>query len=73
MNQILAIKDVMSIRDFIHLVEEVLDSNEDLTRQIITQYSRVEDPEEENIEPRPQITRVTISEALAALDSLKRY
>jgi hypothetical protein len=25
----------------------------DLTRQIITQYSRVEDPEEQNIDPQP--------------------
>jgi hypothetical protein len=61
-----------NIRDFIYLeAERVIDSEEDITSQIIEHYSEKDQDEQDGIEDI--VEKVSISKAINALNTLKRY
>ena len=58
------------IRSFIHSEDErIVDSEEDITDQIIAHYS-LQDDQEGSVE---EVAKVSVSEAIAALNTLKLY
>ena len=63
----------MDIRSFIDLEEErIVDSEEDITDQIIAHYSLPnQDNQEGSVEE--EVAKVSVSEAIAALNTLKLY
>ena len=61
-----------NIRDFIYPeVERVIDSEEDITGQIIEHYSEKDQDKEVSVEDI--VEKVSISEAINALNTLKKY
>ena len=64
------IKEPVDIRSFIHAEDErIVDSEEDITDQIIVHYS-LQDDQEVSVE---EVAKVSVSEAIAALNTLKLY
>jgi hypothetical protein len=62
------------IRDFIFPEEErVINSEEDITNQIVDYYSLTEKDQDEEVSVKDIATKVSISEAIKALNTLKQY
>ena len=58
------------IRSFIHSEDErIVDSEEDITDQIVAYYS-LQDDQEVSVK---EVAKVSVSEAIAALNTLKLY
>jgi hypothetical protein len=63
-----------NIRDFIYPeVERVIDSEEDITTQIVEHYSLPEKDQDEEVGVEDIVEKVSISEAINALNTLKKY
>jgi len=63
-----------NIRDFIYPeVERVIDSEEDITTQIMEYYSLPEKDQDEEVGVEDIVEKVSISEAINALNTLKKY
>ena len=64
------IKEPADIRSFIHAEDErIVDSEEDITDQIVAHYS-LQDDQEVSVE---EVAKVSVSKAIAALNTLKLY
>ncbi|KIM94821.1 hypothetical protein OIDMADRAFT_134971, partial [Oidiodendron maius Zn] len=67
------IKELVDIRSFIHLEEErIVDSEEDITDQIIAYYSLPNQDDQEG-SVQEEVAKVSVSKAIAALKTLKLY
>jgi DDE superfamily endonuclease len=70
----LRIQELIDINNFIDAPEErVVDSEEEITNQIVAHYSHEEDQELESSAIQEEVTKVSISEAIAGLQALKLY
>jgi hypothetical protein len=70
----LRIQELIDINNFIDAPEErVVDSEEEITNQIVAHYSHEEDQELESSAIQEEVIKVSISEAIAGLQALKLY
>ena len=70
----LRIQEYIDIRNFIYILEEwVVDSEEEITNQIITYYTSEEDYKVESSFIVEEAQKVSISEAISVLNTLKLY